>query len=129
MICAVSRANARPTLTVDLPWPSRALHPNARVHWAIKARAAKKARADPHGKTLAAGIRRIPESGLRVTCIFFPPDNRRRDADGMLSSCRSYFDRIADVIRVDDSRWEIDLQRGQNRKPGSVRIEITELHP
>lgn len=27
---------------IALPWPDRRLHPNARVHWAIKARAAAK---------------------------------------------------------------------------------------
>lgn len=28
------------THNIALPWPDRRLHPNARVHWAIKARAA-----------------------------------------------------------------------------------------
>jgi crossover junction endodeoxyribonuclease RusA len=76
---------------------------------------------------LAAGIRLkdpdIPQE-LKVTAIFAPPDNRRRDIDGMLSSIKSYLDGIADVIGVDDSRWQIAIRREAPIKGGSVRIEL-----
>lgn len=109
---------------VDLPWPSRDLHPNARVHWAKKARAAKKARLDAAIAARAAGIRKIRAVALSITTIFAPPDNRRRDADGMLASLKSSFDGIADVVGVDDHLWNIAIRRAAPVKGGNVRIEI-----
>lgn len=76
---------------------------------------------------LARGIRAndpdIPQN-LKVTAVFFPPDNRRRDVDGMLSSIKSYLDGISDVIGVDDSKWQIALRREEPRKGGLVRVEL-----
>ena len=116
-----------PMKHIDLPWPSSLLHPNARCHWAQKARATKKARADASVAALAAGIRKIEASALAVTAIFSPPDNRRRDSDGMLSSLKPTLDGISDVIGVDDSKWEISIKRSPPIKGGNVRIEISEL--
>lgn len=114
-------------LVVNLPWPPSPLHPNSRSHFMVKARAAKQCRKLGWGMTLAAGIRRndpdIPNP-LKVTCVFFPPDSRRRDLDGMLSSVKNYLDGIADVVGVDDSHWEIALRKEAPRKGGSVRIEL-----
>jgi crossover junction endodeoxyribonuclease RusA len=109
---------------IDLPWPSRDLHPNARVHWAQKAKAAKKARLDAAIASLAAGIRKMGVSSLSVIATFAPPDSRRRDADGMLSSLKPSFDGIADVIGVDDSKWDIAIRRAEPVKGGNVGIEI-----
>lgn len=114
-------------ISVTLPWPPRVLHPNSRVHWSKRAKAAKHCRTTSAYLTLESGIRRndpdIPQA-LRVTAVFFPPDNRRRDVDGMLSSCKSYLDGIADVIGIDDSKWQIALRREAPVKGGSVRIEL-----
>lgn len=114
-------------ISIDLPWPPRELHPNARVHWSKRAKAAKQCRALGWGMTLTAGVRRndpdIPQA-LKVTAIFSPPDNRRRDVDGMLSSIKSYLDGISDIIGVDDSKWSIALRREAATKDGSVRIEL-----
>lgn len=111
-------------IAIDLPWPSRDLHPNARVHWAVKARATKTARADAGWAAKAAGVKKIDAGSLSVTAIFSPPDKRQRDTDGMLSSIKAYFDGIADIIGVDDSKWQISLRREPMVKGGSVRIEI-----
>jgi crossover junction endodeoxyribonuclease RusA len=114
-------------IQIDLPWPSRDLHPNARVHWSKRAKAAKKARADAGWAAKAAGIRPadpdIPQC-LKVTAIFSPPDNRRRDIDGMLSNIKSFLDGISDVVGVDDSKWHIALRRDPPVKGGEVRIEL-----
>src|SRR5690606_21666148 len=116
------------TVAVDLPWPSRDLHPNARVHWARRARAAKAAREEAGWTARAAGIGKIPASALLVRAIFTPPDKRLRDLDGMLSNIKPYFDGIADVIGVDDSKWEIVVEREAPRPLGNVRIEIEPIH-
>lgn len=115
-------------IAIDLPWPPRALHPNARPHWGTKASKTKKARADGAKAALAARIRRndqdIPQS-LKVTAVFFPPNNRAHDVDGCMASCKAYFDGIADVIGIDDSKWTFGAPRKEAPvKGGAVRIEL-----
>jgi crossover junction endodeoxyribonuclease RusA len=116
------------SLTVQLPWPSPKLHPNARVHWAVKSKAAKKARADSalltrakHGGNLLPydGTRRIP-----VSIGFFPPDRRRRDVDGMLSALKSSLDGVADALMVDDNLFDLSLTVAGPVKGGAVVVEI-----
>ena len=111
-------------IAIDLPWPSRDLHPNARKHWTAKARATKAARVEAGWAAKAAGVKRIAAGSLAVTAVFSPPDNRRRDTDGMLSSIKAYFDGIADVIGIDDSAWQLSIRRLPMLKGGAVRIEI-----
>jgi crossover junction endodeoxyribonuclease RusA len=95
------------SLRITLPWPSPKLHPNARVHWAVKSKAAKRARADARALTSIAS--RSPMSvGARipVAITFHPPDKRRRDTDGMLSALKSSLDGVADALQVDDSLFD-----------------------
>lgn len=118
-------------LVIDLPWPPRELHPNVRVHWAKKAKVAKRARSDAAWFALSSGVRTHDFAGLdslNVALVFLPPDNRRRDTDGMISSIKSYLDGIADVIGIDDSKWVFTgIRRGDPQKPGVVRIEISSV--
>lgn len=112
-------------MIIHLPWPDRELHPNARRHYMTKARAAKKARALAHWAVEDHFRRRFitPKkrldaiqpltAGCDVKITFHPPDNRRRDTDGMLSACKAYLDGIADAIGVDDSRFSISISRGE----------------
>jgi hypothetical protein len=64
------------------------------------------------------------DTRLDVTAIFSPPDNRRRDSDGMLSSCKAYFDGLSDAAGVDDSRWNLHIRREEPVRHGQVRIEL-----
>ncbi len=82
-------------MAVDLPWPSPDLSPNARLHWAAKAKAVKEARRDAVIAARAAGIKRACARRATVTLTFSPPDNRRRDTDNMLSSCKGYCEKWA----------------------------------
>lgn len=107
---------------VDLPWPDRILHPNARPHHMAKTRATKKARTNAGWLAIEAGLTVMRADALKVSIIFSPPDNRQRDIDGMLSSVKAYLDGIRDVVGVDDSKWAIELCRGIPRKGGNVRI-------
>ena len=114
-------------IVIELPWPSRDLHPNARVHWAKKAKATKRARSDAAYMALSRGVRTHDFFGvesLDVTLVFIPPDNRARDTDGMISSVKGYCDGIADVLGVDDAKWVLGIRREKPRKPGFVRVEI-----
>ena len=118
------------TFTVELPWPPRILHPNARAHRMAQARVIKTARADAGWWAKAAGVKPMRKAqGLNVSMTFFPPDKRRRDTDGMLSACKAYIDGIADVVGVDDSLWTISMKRGELREFGAVRFDIEEAQP
>lgn len=112
-------------IRIDLPWPSRDLHPNARVHWARRAKATKKARADAGWAAKEAKAGQIAADALKVKVTFFPPNDRRRDEDGMLANWKAYLDGIADVIGVDDSRWRISIARGPKRTGGAVCVEVS----
>lgn len=113
--------------TVDLPWPSTDLSPNARVHWSRKAKATKEARNVARWLTAAAKGRTEVTGGIGVSLTFHPPDKRRRDADNLLSSCKGVLDGIADALGIDDSRFEVSFRIGEPVKGGSVRVEITPL--
>lgn len=115
-------------MAVDLPWPSADLSPNARLHWAAKAKAVKDARRDAVIAARAAGIKRACARRASVTLTFSPPDNRRRDTDNMLSSCKGYCDGIADVIGIDDCLWDIAIRRAEPVKGGNVKFEIEVKH-
>lgn len=114
-------------IRIELPWPPRELHPNARLHWAAKSPITRKARLWAQQATYAAGIRQFDPDipfAIKATVVFCPPDKRARDIDGMLSSCKAYLDGIADVIGVDDSKWMIAMRREEPRKRGAVFVEL-----
>lgn len=114
---------------VTLPWFPRELHPNARPHWAKKAKAAKACRERAAWETKAAGERVDREGIIHVLIVFCPPDKRKRDLDGCLSGCKAYLDGLADVLKVDDSRFRPSLDWGPVVKGGEVRIFlIGDLH-
>jgi crossover junction endodeoxyribonuclease RusA len=117
---------AMPPRVVVLPWPAHALHPNSRPHWAEKAKATKKARADACTLTRAAmGPTKPKWAGVRLAVTFCPPLlNRRRDLDGMVASNKAHFDGIADALGVDDSLFQTTFALGEPVKGGAVRVEI-----
>lgn len=92
---------------IILPWPPKALSPNARVHWSVKSKAAKAYRAACWVETLRAGLRdRLPEVwNFHLWIDFYRPTRRVYDADNCLSSIKSGIDGIADALGVNDSRF------------------------
>lgn len=92
---------------VILPWPPKELSPNARVHWAKKAKAAKKYRYDC-GYLAAHARLNVPEG--KVTVTFSPPNNRKRDQDNMIASLKSGIDGICDWMRIDDSTFDYEYK-------------------
>ena len=107
-------------MIVLLPWPPKALSPNARVHFRRKAAAAKMYRNLAHWATVALGAK----AGTAVSIKFSPPDNRTRDLDNMLASIKSGLDGIASAIGVDDSKWALTICRGEPVKGGLVTVEV-----
>lgn len=109
-------------LVVTVPLPSRLLSPNARPHWAAKARAVKTARAQAawvarqaiHANRHIAHL--FPARRAAVEYVFHWPDRRRRDDDNAVAACKAYRDGLVDGgALVDDSgvtllpaRFEVD---------------------
>ena len=110
---------------MSLPWPNRALHPNARVHWRELAEHKKNARIIGRYLAIEAGAKRqaFPERPA-VAITFNPPDNRRRDDDGIIASFKAYRDGIQDAIGVDDSRWQVTYAIGNVVPKGAVVVEV-----
>ena len=111
-----------------LPWPAAALSPNARGHWAVKARAAKIARITAYLLTIEAGWRNLqlpPEGKLRLVLEFYPPTAQRVDDDNMVGRMKPARDGIADALGIDDGRFRsVPEVMDEVRKGGEVRVRL-----
>lgn len=111
---------------ITLPWPDKRLSQNARVHWAVRAKATKAARTAAGWATKAAKVKIDGEGAIYLHVYFYPPDNRRRDGTNMLGSLKAALDGIADALGVDDVQFRVSYEvcRPHN-KAGEVRIVVT----
>lgn len=106
-------------MIVFLPWPPSELSPNARCHWAKKAKAAKSYRLIAAWAAVGMG------PGRTVSITFNPPDKRPRDLDNMLASIKSGLDGIAQALGVDDKEWSLTITKGAPIQGGLVTVEVT----
>ena len=116
-------------MELALPWPSKDLSPNARVHWRKRAKAAADARALAKLAARATGWRPgtdLPEGRLHLWIDFYPPTRRLPDDDNMLARVKPYRDGIADALGIDDKRFvSHPYVRDTPRKGGQVVFRIT----
>lgn len=111
-----------------LPWPHKDLSPNGRVHWARKAKAAKRARSDAACLAFHAGWREtvFPQLRIHLHVTFYPPTKLIPDDDNMLARFKPYRDGIADALGIDDKRFiSHPLVSTEVRKGGQVVVRIT----
>lgn len=112
-------------MQIELPWPDKRLSPNARVHWATKAKAVRKARSDAHYRVLSTHRPHVAGRwGLRVHYTFHAADNRRRDLDNLIASTKAYTDGIAQGLNVDDSTFVLSYAFGEKRKTAVVVVKV-----
>lgn len=120
-------------IRLELPWPSRKLHPNARVHWSQKASATKKARSEAkmlcQSSIRSSGVDAAGWEGAKILVQFFPPDNRRRDMDGMIASHKAAQDGIADALGLDDNLFEVTYRKSTPIHPGAVVVILEPSNP
>ena len=114
-------------LTIELPWPDRALSPNNRDMWA-NIRAKKAAKNYAWGMTKAAmgplGIRVGSWSGeIKVHLEFIPAINRSRDEDNFVASMKAGLDGIASALGVDDANFR--LSHSFRPKAGKACVRVT----
>lgn len=111
-------------MIITLPWPPKELSPNARVHWAPKARAVKKYKADCIILCKAAKIHKLDAFEITLFITFFPPNNRKQDGDNMLASIKPAIDAISFCTGVDDSKFKFEIWKGDQIKGGEVHIKL-----
>lgn len=106
---------------VILPWPYEALWPNARPHWAAKAKATKAYRFA--AKCLVGNA----EPGvIRIT---FCPKSRGPlpDMDNAIAAFKAGQDGIADALGVNDRDLIFTHEFGDRCKDGGVIVDIVPL--
>jgi crossover junction endodeoxyribonuclease RusA len=111
---------------IVLPWPGKPLSPNfrSRSHWP-RTRALKASRAAGTYATLASDQIAPEEGDIWVETLFIPPDRRDRDRDNLLSSCKGYFDGIADGLKVNDRRFRfLPARIGEPSRDARVEVRI-----
>ena len=106
---------------ISLPFPPPKLSPNARCHWATKARAFKAYKMQCY--MLLSQYR--PELWGRDSFAlrFCPPDRHRRDIDNMLAASKGAIDALSEVCGVDDSKFSFTIAKGEPVKGGAVVIQ------
>ena len=126
--------DAMNSLTITVPIPDKALHPNSRVHWAQKAKATKLSRDRGHAAAVIGMVDvgmngprgpKWPAASVRAT--FYVKDKRgmSADIDGRISSLKATMDGIADAGVVVNDRvltWRAVEHRIDKANP---RVELT----
>lgn len=108
-----------------LPWPAKALSPNARGHWSQRSRAAKAYRMQCFLFAKKAGLI-APAGRILLQLEFLPPTARRRDDDNLLASFKAGRDGLADALGIDDSLFVSQVQIGEVHRPGgAVRVTLS----
>lgn len=94
-------------LVIELPLPPKELSPNARVHWARKAKRTRAYRDEANLRTRAASVhlRKLPWPRATAHLTFYWPDKRRRDVRNAEHAMKAAYDGIVDagVIPDDDA--------------------------
>jgi len=111
---------------IVLPYPSSALWPNGRAHWAIKAREVKKhrqwARLAMRSDRFSIADNPIP---IAITCC---PKARgpAPDMDSIVSAAKSYIDGIADYLGINDRYFAAPTVTISDKRTGQFIITVGE---
>lgn len=118
-------------LQFEVEWPPKQLSPNARGHWSVKSRYARRYRAACHARAhnarlnaLAAGVKLQADHQFSLSLVFCPPDRRKRDDDNLVAAFKSGRDGIADALGIDDSQFVTTFRIGEAKKGGAVLVEV-----
>lgn len=119
-------------IRLTLPLPAKPLQPNARAHWASKAKEVRRAREAARWQSVQyclahralKGPARPHWPSANVQITLYAKDRRRRDADNVLASCKAYFDGIADAGVVENDAGMVHHPVLMEHDPANPRIEI-----
>lgn len=126
-------SNHLATIVVPMT-PSPDLSPNARVHWARKARAVTHTRNVARVATLQcvdaadrAVIAARLHIGYRVEIAWERGRKGARDEDNALSMCKAILDGVADALEIDDARLHVrGISFDRTSRTGVVRVTLLE---
>lgn len=114
-------------MKLTLPWPSKELSPNARLHYHALAKAKAAFRAEC-GWIAKVNKPMLPEGRIRLEIMFHPPSRHHWDLDGLLSRMKSGLDGVCEVWGIDDVRFRpIQIDIGEPVKGGSVILTINDI--
>lgn len=101
----------------EFPWPPKEVTPNfKRSHHWTKYHKHIKAYREQCGWI----AKRIKPDRYEFTVIFYPPDKRKRDHDGMIGSFKAGLDGIADAWGVDDNLFRVVYEFSDPVKNGKI---------
>ena len=117
-------------MRLTLPWPPRALSPNARVHYMAVSRAKKVYRTACSWTARQQGA--IDIGGAEVLFIgleFVPPTRRHHDVDNCVASAKALIDGLADALGVDDRIFRLSPSPriAEGEIGGFVRVTVSRL--
>lgn len=110
-------------IIISLPLPPDCLHPNARVHWATRAKATKQCRELAYLTALPLRPKK-PFKQARYKLTFWLA--RKRDYDGLISFCKAYLDGFQDAgIVANDSEFRPDgITRYSGKKQTNGQLGV-----
>jgi len=115
-----------PSITITIPIPHRSLSPNARTHWATKAKKVKAART---GATFLAKNQVIYKNqrwtNAISTVVWYAKTATHPDPDNALAMLKPYFDGLADAgVLANDRNLAHNPIRFEKDK-ANPRVELT----
>jgi crossover junction endodeoxyribonuclease RusA len=113
-------------MIITFDWPVRALSPNARVHWAVKAKSAKIYREYCYVQARKQMVAdKAYTFGTHLDIKFYPKTRRHYDLDNALASCKQMLDGIAQAMGIDDCQFSVTIAK----MPETLGIITVELKP
>ena len=99
-------------LTITVPGlPPKEWSPNARTHWAPKAKVAVEAPSDVMALVKEQGWSGDPMDAARISVSWGVKDKRRRDTDNFVGRTKPFIDGLVLAkVLVDDSRYNVSYE-------------------
>ena len=107
---------------ITLPWPSPKLSQNARVHWAVKAKAVRSYKFQC--VAILSQFKAELKGQTHFSVTFHPPSARRYDRDGLIGRLKTAQDALAHVVGVDDFHFRMTYGFGEPVKDGAVVVAV-----
>jgi crossover junction endodeoxyribonuclease RusA len=109
-------------MRLELPFPPRSLSPNARVHWAQKAKAAKSYKTSCFYLAKEAGPFEDPGGEIPLRIEWYPKTANGFDRDNALARMKAGLDGLALAWGVNDERFDPKIEKMPPVKGGKVVI-------
>lgn len=124
------KGKLRDSIEITLPIPPRATHPNARAHWAVKMKAAKKQRRDAGLAARAAlGLARPPlwqRATIQATLYNASTRAKAQDADNLTAWLKASQDGLQDagIVLNDAGLIQLPPKQVLGREAGTSRLVL-----